>query len=125
MKKNGFTALDIIIVIGVLSLSALIVLPSVSNALKEQDNKEEVYQNIMNSYLSCAEKYASDNKEELKKNNNTLVSINELVEKKYILAVYGGNDIIDIRDNTTKLNNVKIKLVYDEESDSFRAEYVS
>lgn len=125
MKKNGFTVVDMLIVIGVLTLSALIVIPSVSHALKVEDNKEEVYQEMMSSYLKSAEKYANDNKEELKANNNNLVSINELVEKKYIISMFGSNDIIDIRDNTTKLNNIKFKLIYNEESDSFTAELES
>ena len=125
MKKNGFTAIDMLIVIGVLTLSALIILPKVSNALNEQDNSEEVYQEIMNNYLSFATKYANDNKAEIKEHNNTLISIGELVEKGYIKSIYENKDIIDIRDNTTKLNNVKIKLIYDEESDSYRAEYAN
>jgi len=124
MKKNGFTVVDMLIIIGVLTISALIIIPNVSNALKIQDNKEEVYQSVMANYLKSAEKYANDNKEELKENNNNLVAISDLVEKGYIISHNSNNDIIDVRDNSTKLNNVKFKLIYDEDSDTFSAELV-
>ena len=120
MKKNGYTVYDILIIIAILGISALIIIPKVSNALTLADNKEEVYNDILNSYLSIAEIYGNDNKEDIKSGNHTIVSIDDLIKNGY-LNTYR-DDIIDIRDNITKMNNIKFKLVYNEEEDKVYAE---
>ena len=120
MKKNGFTVLDVVIIIAVLSVSALIVLPRVSNALEQYDNKDEVYNEILASYLKCAELYGNDKKEDIKNGNNTIVSIDDLIKEGYIHNYQ--EEIIDIRDNTTKMNSIKFKLIYSEENDTVYAE---
>lgn len=120
MKKNGFTVLDVVIIIAVLSVSALIVLPRVSNALEQYDNKDEVYNEILASYLKCAEIYGNDKKEDIKNGNNTIVSIDDLIKEGYVHNYQ--EEIIDIRDNTTKMNSIKFKLIYNEENDTVYAE---
>ena len=120
MKKNGYTLYDILIVILILGVSAMIVLPSVSNALKDNDNKDEVYNNILANYLQSAEKYGNDKKEEIKNGENTVVSVDDLIKENYIVS--SSEEIIDIRDGITKMNNIKFKLIYNEESDSVYAE---
>jgi len=119
MKKNGFTTYDILGLIGVLALSALIILPKISNALSMYDNKDEVYQEILDTYKLSAEKYGSDNLDKVKKEELSTVTIDELVNKKYIIS--DNKEIIDIRDNSTKMNNIKFKLVIDEENNTVKA----
>ena len=120
MKKNGYTIYDILIIIAILGVSALIVIPSVSNALNSADNKDEVYSEIMENYLTIAEIYGNDKKEDIKEGNHTIISINDLIENGYLKSY--SEDIIDIRDNITKMNNIKIKLTYDENEDKIHAE---
>ena len=120
MKKNGFTMLDIVIIIVILGASALIVLPSISNALNSYDNKDEVYNEILASYLRTAEIYGEAKKEDVKNGNKTIITIDDLVNEGYIHNYQ--TDIIDIRDNITKMNNIKIKLNYDEQNDKVYAE---
>lgn len=120
MKKNGFTFYDILIVIAILSITALIFLPKISNALETNDNKDEVYSEIMQNYLLIAEKYGNDKKDKVKEDTGMLVSIDDLIREGY-LHPYQEN-IIDIRDNTTKMNNIKFSLIYNEETDSVYAE---
>ena len=122
MKKNGYTIYDIIIIIVILTVSALIVIPRVSNALNEADNKEEVYQDILRSYLNIAQIYGNNNKEEVKNGNKTIVSIDDLIKNEYIHT--NNEDIIDIRDNITKMNNIKFKLTYNETEDRVYAEFM-
>ena len=118
MKKNGYTVTDVLIIIAILGVSALIVLPRVSNALKVNEKKDELYNNLLELYLNQAEKYGNDKKEEIKNNNDgTVVTIDDLIEAKYIGAASSNGEIIDIRDDVTKMNNIKIQLIYDEESD--------
>ncbi|MBR1416367.1 MAG: hypothetical protein IJ572_00925 [Bacilli bacterium] len=120
MKRNGYTVYDILIIIVILGISALIVIPRVSNALKEYDNKDEVYNEIMADYLKLAEMYGNDNKEKIKEESNTVVSIDDLIKEGYIVS--STEEIIDIRDNYTKMNNIKIKLIYNEDEDKVIAE---
>ena len=120
MKRNGYTVYDILIIIVILGISALIVIPRVSNALKEYDSKDEVYNEIMADYLKLAEMYGNDNKEKIKEESNTVVSIDDLIKEGYIVS--STEEIIDIRDNYTKMNNIKIKLIYNEDEDKVIAE---
>lgn len=120
MRRNGYTVLDILIVVAILAASALIVIPKVSNALRESDNKEEVYGEILSNYLSIAEKYGNDKKESIKENDGMIISLDDLIKEGY-LHTYR-EDIIDIRDNITKMNNIKFSLIYNEESDSVYAQ---
>ena len=120
MKKNGYTIYDILIIIAVLAVSALIIIPKVSNALDKADNKDEVYNDILHSYLKIAEIYGNDKKEEIKNGEHTIVSIDDLIKNEYLFTEE--EEIIDIRDNTTKMNNIKFKLIYNEEEDRVYAE---
>lgn len=119
MKKNGFTFYDILIIVALLGVTALIFIPKISNALEVNDNKDEVYNEILKNYLSIAEVYGNDKKEEIK-NEGKIVSIDDLIKEGY-LHTYQDN-IIDIRDNVTKMNNVKFNLIYDEENDRVYAQ---
>lgn len=120
MEKNGYTIYDILIIIAVLAVSAVIVIPRVSNALEEADNKEVVYKEILNNYLSIAEKYGNDKKEAIKENDGMIISIDDLIKEGYLHTYQ--EEIIDIRDNSTKMNNIKFSLIYNEETDSVYAQ---
>ena len=123
MKKNGFTITYILILIIILGVSALLILPKVSNALKLNDNKEELYNGILNIYKQQAEKYGNDKKEEVKASPDSyVVSIDDLIKEDYIGATAQNGSIIDIRDNVTKMNNIKFKLNYNEDTDTVTAE---
>ena len=120
MKRNGFSIYDILILVVVLAATALFVIPNVSNALKTNDNKDEVYKEIMSNYLALAEKYGNDIKEDVKNGEGMIISVDDLIKKGYINTNQG--DIIDIRDNITKMNNIKFSLLYNEETDSVYAQ---
>ena len=49
-----------------------------------------------------------------------IISVDDLIKAGYINTYQG--DIIDIRDNTTKMNNIKFSLIYNEENDSVYAQ---
>ena len=120
MKKNGFTIFDILIVVALLAITALFVIPKVSHALDESNNKDSVYAEILANYLSLAEKYGNEKKDSVKENDGMIISVDDLIKAGYINTYQG--DIIDIRDNTTKMNNIKFSLIYNEENDSVYAQ---
>ena len=120
MEKNGFTIVDILIIIAVLGVSALIIIPRVSNALIESDNKEEAYKEILGNYLAIAEIYGNDKKDAVKESDGMIVSVDDLIKAGYLHTSL--DEIVDIRDNTTRMNNIKFSLIYNEESDSVYAQ---
>ena len=120
MEKNGFTIYDILIVVAILAVSALIVIPKVSHALEVNDNKDEVYKEILENYLEIAEKYGNDKKETVKESDGMIISIDDLIKEGYLHTYQ--DEIIDIRDNTTKMNNIKFSLIYNEGEDSVYAQ---
>lgn len=64
MKKNlnnkGFTLIEVLAVIVILSILMAIMVPSVGNIMKK--NKEDNYQNLKDSIISAAKIYVSDNR---------------------------------------------------------------
>ena len=64
MKKNlnnkGFTLIEVLAVIVILSILMAIMVPSVGNIMKK--NKEDNYQNLKDSIISAAKIYISDNR---------------------------------------------------------------
>ena len=114
-KSNGYTTLDIIIIVVLLSISALILIPRISLAFN--DEREDIYQEQTTLYLKQAKKYGEDNVEKLKENENSIVmSVEELIEAKYI-----GSDIFDDGNN---VKNLKIQITYNEEDDTIKVEYI-
>lgn len=118
MKSKGYTSLDIIIVILILAVSAVIILPRVSMAL--EDNKGGLYENQIRLYLNQAVLYGENNKDEFDDDNTMVLTIDDLIDKGYVLSM--DDNIYDVRDNTTELNKLKIKLTYSEEQDKVTAE---
>ena len=123
MNNKGYTITDLLIVIAIIIGLALITLPKASYALKEADNKDEVYSEILSDYVRQAEKYGKNNIDKIGE-DGYIISIDELIKEGYVGAYINDGNIIDIRDNTTKMNNIKIKLTYNKENDEVKAELV-
>ena len=118
MKNKGYSTIDIIILTIFLGISALFIIPNISNAFK--DNSEEIYQNQIDLYLNQAKKYGEDNIEKLKENDNSLiVSVEDLIDLKYI-----GNSIYENKDNPNNIKNLKIQITYNEENNLVKVEYI-
>lgn len=122
MRSKGYTSLDIIIVIIVLAISAVITIPKISMAMK--DNREELYQNQIKLYLNQAILYGENNKDEFDEDNTIVLTIDDLIDKEYIITSNEDNKIYDIRDNVTELNKMKIRIKYNEDEDKVSSELV-
>lgn len=118
-KKNGYTAVDILLIIVTLGLVTLFTVPKLSHAF--ENNKDTLYNESLELYLNQATRYGNTIKDEVKENNSYIVSIKDLVDKGYIGSTNG--DVTDIRDGSSMLN-IKIHLIYDEEKDEVYAEVV-
>lgn len=120
-KKNGYTIVELVVLIGIMGIATLIILPQLSKAF--YDERDEFYQADIRLYLRQAEKYGEANKEEIKNEEYKVVSIGDLVNAGYIGANNDGI-VVDARD-ASSMNEVKIKLYYKAEEDKIYAELVS
>lgn len=118
-KKNGYTFIDILIIIVGLGLATLFTVPKISHAF--ESDKDELYSETLELYLKQATKYGDTIKEEIKNSDSYVVSIKDLVDKGYVGSVNG--EVTDIRDGSSMLN-LKIHLIYNDNSDSVYAELV-
>ena len=119
MKKNGYTVVELLVLIGIIALSAVLILPKLSLAF--QDNREDIYKMDLRTYLKDAEIYGETKKEEIKSQDEYIVTIKELADAGYIVTI--NDDVKDPRNQSSMLG-VKIKLSYDETLDKAYAEIV-
>lgn len=119
LKKNGYTFIDILIIIVGLGLATLFTVPKISHAF--EGDKDELYSETLELYLKQATKYGDTIKEEIKNSDSYVVSIKDLVDKGYVGSING--EVTDIRDGSSMLN-LKIHLIYNDNSDSVYAELV-
>ena len=85
LNNKGFTLIEVLAVVVILSVLAAIMVPSVNYIINQ--NKENNYENLKNSIISAAKIYLSDNRYE--------ISINKLcsnaTEKIAITSINGKN----------------------------------
>ena len=117
-KKNGYTAIDLLIVIVVFGAITIFGISKVSYALS--DDKTELY-NLEIKYLETqAKAYGQTQIEELKQSSKT-TTVNSLIAEKYVQADDDKGNVLDPRDEKRTLNDKKIKLSYNAETDSVEA----
>ena len=119
-KKNGYTAIDLVIVIVVFGIITFFTISKVSYALS--DNTEELYDLEIKYIETQAQTYGNTKKEEIKEKSTT-VTVNHLINEKYLKADDDSGNIFDPRDKTETLNDKKVKLKYDSKTDSIKAEF--
>lgn len=94
MKNNGFTLMELIAVISILSLVAIIVTPTVLESLQESKNKAYVEQT--KTLERAAEKWSIAHADMLSETSDYYLSIDTLVSQDYL----NSDDILDPRDNS-------------------------
>lgn len=78
MKKNGFTLVEILAVIFILSLLAVIVTPVVTDLIK--DSEQSLYDKQVNNIVNAVKKYGIEHSEVLPdKQENTILSLHTLL----------------------------------------------
>ena len=119
MKSRGYTVVDILLVIVVLGVCALVTIPNMSLAFR--DNKEELYKEQIDVYLKQAKLYGEEHKD-LFQDNTMVLTLDDLINEGYIGSF--DDKIYDIRDGKTILNSMKIRIIYNEEDDTVKSEIV-
>lgn len=112
MKKNGYTALEMLVVIVVLGVFTIGILSTTSYAY--QDKSGIYYQEIEHVIEKQALIYART-LNNLKEEGNLVITLNDLVSAGYYVADDNEGNVIDPRNSKATLNGLKIKLTYEAE----------
>lgn len=120
-KKNGYTVVDLVVVIAVFGILTFLTISKVSYALS--DDKSEVYNLEVKLIETQAKAYGNTIKEELKNDSKT-ITVNTLIAENYLQADDENGKIKDPRDDAKTLNDKKIKLTYNAELDEVQVKYM-
>lgn len=112
MKKNGYTALEMLVVIVVLGVFTIGILSATSYAY--QDRSDVYYKEIEHLIEKQAVIYA-ETLNNLKDEGNLVITLNDLVSSGYYVADDSDGNVIDPRNSKATLNGLKIKLTYEAE----------
>ncbi len=112
MNNKGYTTKQLLIVIIGLGIFTLGLFGATSYAYK--DNSEAYYKEKVNLMEKQAVLYAST-LDSLKEDNNTVITLDEMVEAGYYIADNDDGDVIDPRNTKATLNKTKIKISYENE----------
>lgn len=113
MNRKGYTIIELIIVMIVFGVITAITISATSYAFK--DNSDEFYKVRVSNIESNAKRYAMTI-DELKTEGSKVITVNDLVDNGYLSPDNDKGDVIDPRNSKATLNNVKIKLTYNEKS---------
>ena len=92
-KRNGFTLVELMAVIIIISLIALLTFPNIINQIKK--TKKSNNKMIEDVVIEQAKKYVSDNKDEFQ-DKKYCISIDTLVDKDYIKdSLFKNNDFLE------------------------------
>ena len=117
MKKNGYTLVELLVLVVAMGVAAFFTIRNVSYALV--DNTNELYNESIYSILEAAKTYGNDNLEALKE-SSMVITVQDLIDKSYLGSDENGN-FKDIRTEGATLNDLKIAISYDEENNSIKA----
>ncbi len=122
MKKNGYTIVELLILIVFLGVVTFIVINKESHAFSSptiEDKLSNTESDKKDLIVFAAEKYAKDNSELFKDKNEIKIKVNDLVTNNYLTSDNDGKVIDEI--TKKELNDLEIKIVYDKENDVYKA----
>ena len=120
MNKKGFTLIELVAIILIISLLVIIVLPKITNSVNNFSPKTDKL--MMKMIEEAAKLYVEDNINSLEENENGYycVPLTELVDKEYLKSgiEISGKDVIKTQTmKITQDNEYKIEFVENNECD--------
>lgn len=121
MNNKGYSLLEILGLIIVLGFFAALTTSKVSHAFS--DDPDNLYKSEQKLILTVAKNYGKDNIEELIEHKNSrIITVDDLVVNGYLNPTNEKGDYLDPRDNTRIMNDINIKITYNEEKDEIKTE---
>ena len=116
MNNKGYSALEILAIIVIIGIFSLLATTKISHAFS--DDPDNLYKSEQKLILSIAKNYGMDHIKEIKDHKNSrTISIDDLVVNGYLNASNENGDYLDPRDNNRVMNDINIKIIYDEEKE--------
>ena len=113
-NKKGFTTVELLITIAIFTVIYFIGVYNVSHAFSYSPQEEE-YKAKIHLIEKQAVEYAKQDKTFFDKKNTVYLYVEDLVQANYLSSDKEG-DVIDPRNSTKSLNNLKIKLIKEKKS---------
>ena len=121
-NKNGYTLIELIILLAVLGVATLITVASLSYAF--DDGTEAIVESEVAYMLDKAVEYGEEVINDVKDSGSGLtITVAKLVEKGYLFADENGN-VTDSTKSKKIYNAMKIKIIYNEKTDSVTASVI-
>ncbi|MDD2434906.1 MAG: prepilin-type N-terminal cleavage/methylation domain-containing protein [Bacilli bacterium] len=114
--KKGFTLIELLGVIVLLGVIGLIVIPSVTNLIK--DSKQKLYDSQVSMIEKKAKEWAVKNINQLSQTENIYLSVDDLIKNGYIEQ----SELFDPRDSKNKMNGC-IVIEYDAAKNKYQYTY--
>lgn len=112
MKKNGYTVVELAIVLGVFSICYFAATWVISSKLNV-NYEEEMY----NQKIACIENnavlYAKANDKLFEKDKTIYLTIDDLAKANAVISSNG--EVIDPRDEKSSMNDIKVKLTMEDD----------
>ena len=132
-KNNGFTLIELIVVIVIISIIFILTIPqiqktSINSKIKLCQNKLSLIEDSLNLFLSTNQECYDDNESNCyicteTKNNKCITNVERLAELG-IVERDNENDVVNPI-NKTKINDYKIVVDYNYNSEEFTANFLS
>lgn len=114
MKKNGYTIVELLIVLAVFGLAYFMIANKVSYAFKV-DYNSEIYNQTITSIEKNAKIYAENNLDLFKEGKDVYLTVADLAQKN--LVFHDNNGVVsDPRENGKTLNDLKVKLTLESDN---------
>lgn len=111
MKKNGYTAMELLVVIAALGIATIIILFSTSSAFK--DDSTTLYEEKKYLIEHQAEKYGQT-LTNLESEGTLIILLDDVIKGGYYIPDTSDGKVVDPRNKNNTLNGLKIKLAYNE-----------
>lgn len=111
MKKNGYTAMELLVVIAALGIATIIILFSTSSAFKDESN--DLYEEKKHLIEHQAVEYGKT-LTNLESEGTLVILLEDVIKGECYVPDTTDGKVIDPRNKKNTLNGLKIKLVYNE-----------
>lgn len=123
MNKNGYTGLELLGLIIILGVITILATNKISHAFSDDPNY--LYKSEQKLILLLAKNYGNDKINELKElKNSKTITVNDLIVNGYLTPSNDEGDYFDPRNNKRKMNDINIKITYDDKKKQIETKFM-
>lgn len=108
MKKNGYSVVELVVVLGIFSIFYFSMVGIVSSKI-DVKFEEEMFNNKISTIEKQAEIYAKNSEKLFESSNSVYMTVKDLAQLNVIITNKEGV-VVDPRNDNNDLNNLKVKI---------------